>query len=127
LFIEARPLDTKLTPSAVFSFLVEKGLSRIGADLTCPVCRLTSWVALESLQQRIVCSLCGSEYSATRQLLGEKWTYRRSGVLGLEKNNQGAVPVVLTLQQLQANNGQTSENLYSASLDLIPKMVSVNW
>jgi hypothetical protein len=75
---------------------------------------------LDSLHQRIICALCGSEFDATRQLLEEKWAYRRSGVLGLEKNNQGAVPVVLTLQQLDANNG-ISERLYSPSLDLIPK------
>lgn len=120
LFIEQRPISSPLTPPAVFSYLVDKGLFRIGADLTCPVCRLSSWVALDNLQQRIACALCGSEFNATRQLMGERWAYRRSGVLGLEKNNQGAVPVVLTLQQLDANSDM-DERIYSHSLDLIPK------
>jgi len=119
LFIESRPYNEPLTPPAVFSYLVDKGLFRIGVDLTCPVCRLPSWVALDNLQQRIVCGLCGSEFDATRQLIDEKWAYRRSGVLGLEKNNQGAVPVVLTLQQLDANDGM-DKPLYSPSLDLTP-------
>ncbi len=42
LFIEARPYNTKLSPADVFAHLVEKGLFRIGADLTCPACRLPS-------------------------------------------------------------------------------------
>jgi hypothetical protein len=112
----------KVTPAGVFAYLGEKGLFRIGADLTCPVCRLPSWLPLDVLQQRNVCSLCGSEYDATRQLLGEKWAYRRSGVMGLEKNNQGAVPVVLTLQQLDTNLGSSLDgHLYSPSLNLTPK------
>jgi hypothetical protein len=119
LFIEPRPLNDPLTPTAVFSYLVDKGLFRIGADLTCPVCRLPNWVALDNLQQRIVCALCGGEFDATRQLINERWAYRRSGVLGLERNNQGAVPVVLTLQQLDANDGM-DKPLYSPSLDLTP-------
>jgi hypothetical protein len=120
LFIEPRDYSDPLTPAAVFSYLVDKGLFRIGADLTCPVCRLPSWVALDNLQQRSVCALCGTEFDATRQLINERWAYRRSGVLGLEKNNQGAVPVVLTLQQLDANDGM-DQRLYSPSLDLTPK------
>ena len=120
LFIEARSLNTELSPQDVFAYLVEKGLFRIGADLTCPACRLPSWTALDSLKQRIVCPLCGDEFDATRQLVGEHWSYRRSGILGLEKNNQGAVAVVLTLQQLDANNHGRA-HLYSPSLGLKPK------
>jgi hypothetical protein len=93
---------------------------RIGADLTCHACRLSSWTALDSLTQRVVCALCGHDFDATRQLVSEPWSYRRSGVLGLEKNNQGAVPVALTLQQLDANT-HFGSRLYSPSLDLKPK------
>jgi hypothetical protein len=51
-----------------------------------------------------------------------EWHYRRSGVLGVEKNAQGAVPVSLTLQQLDTNfHGGLSEDMYSPSLDLTPK------
>jgi hypothetical protein len=53
-------------------------------------------------------------------LVEERWAYRRSGLLGLEKNIQGAVPVVLTLQQIQANDN-VRDNAYSPSLDLVPK------
>ena len=122
LYIEPRPHDTKLEPGAVFSHLVEKGLFRIGAELTCPSCRMASWIALDTLKQRVICELCGDDYEATRQLVNGEYHYRRSGVLGAERNAQGAVPVVLTLQQLDTNfHGASRENLYSSSLDLEPK------
>jgi len=122
LYIEQRPAGTKLKPDDVFGYLVEKGLFRIGADLTCPDCRMASWVALDALKQRAVCELCGHEHDATRQLVNGVWHYRRSGVLGAERNAQGAVPVVLTLQQLETTlSGGFHDGVYSASLDLTKK------
>jgi hypothetical protein len=103
LYIEARPIGTKLTPAMVFEYLVEKGLFRIGVELTCPTCRLSSWIALGTLRQVNVCELCGASFDGTRQLVNSEYHYRRSGVLGLEKNAQGAVPVALVLQQLTTN------------------------
>jgi hypothetical protein len=74
------------------------------------------------LRQRVICDLCGREFDATRQLIQENWQYRRSGVLGKERNAQGAIPVVLTLQQLKSNlGGPLHETMYSPSLDLVPK------
>jgi hypothetical protein len=122
LYIEPRPREvTKLTPAAVFDYLVEKGLFRIGAELTCPSCRMPSWVALDTLKQRVVCDLCGQEHDATRQLVNGEWHYRRSGVMGAEKNAQGAVPVALTLQQLGTNLHGLAHDIYSPSLKLEPK------
>jgi hypothetical protein len=91
-------MNSKLTPPDVFTFMVDKGLFRIGVDLNCPKCGMTSWVALDVLRQRAACELCGHEYDATRQLIPSVWRFRRSGVLGAERNAQGAVPVALTLQ-----------------------------
>jgi hypothetical protein len=119
LYIEARS-GNKLQPGAVFSFLVEKGLFRIGAELTCPNCRMGSWMALDMLKQRITCELCGSENDVTRQLVASRWHYRRSGIMGAQRNAQGAVPVALTLQQLDANLRDGSQARYSPSLNLVP-------
>jgi hypothetical protein len=45
--------------------------------------------------------------------------FRRSGVMGAEKNVMGAVPVALTLQQLDNTfNGNLSGNVYSTSIEL---------
>ena len=59
--------------------------------------------------------------AAVRQLVNAEWRYRRSGVLGAERNAQGAVPVTLTLQQLEVNLHSFRNNDYSPSLDLTPK------
>ena len=122
LYIEPRPHGKNLEPGAIFSYLVEKGLFRIGAELTCPNCRMANWIALDILKQHVICDLCGDDYDTTRQLVNGEFHYRRSGILGAERNAQGAVPVVLTLQQLDTNfHGAIRENLYSPSLDLEPK------
>jgi hypothetical protein len=121
LFIEPRPHDRALTPDAVFSYLVEKGMFRIGAELTCPSCNLKSWIALDTLKQDNPCELCGVVFNGTRQLVDSGLQYRRTGVLGLEKNSQGAIPVVLTLQQLEINlSGMRSGNIFAPSYDLAP-------
>lgn len=121
LFLGPRPMNTKLTPPDVFSYMVDKGLFRMGVDLDCVKCGMSSWVALDALKQQAMCELCGHSYDATRQLLDSKWRFRRSGVLGAERNAQGAIPVALTLQQLGTNLDHISRpSVYSASLDLFP-------
>lgn len=83
---------------------------------------MASWIALDALKQRVVCDLCGHEHDATRQLMGGVWHYRRSGVLGAERNAQGAIPVALTLQQLETTlSGGLRDGVYSPSLDLTKK------
>jgi hypothetical protein len=122
LYIEPRRKGGKLTPHEVFGYLIEKGLFRIGVELTCPSCRMVTWNALDSLQQRVVCELCGNEHDATRQLVNAEWHFRRSGILGAERNALGAIPVALTLQQLGSNlDTAFISNMYSVSLSLEPK------
>jgi hypothetical protein len=100
LFIEPRDVGQPLTPPMVFTYLVDKGLLRIGAELKCSTCSLPGWIALDALKQSNVCELCGATFDGTRQLVNGPFHYRRTGVLGLEKNSQGAIPVALVLQQL---------------------------
>lgn len=127
IYIEPRPRGEKLTPEAVFSYLVGKGLFRIGSKLICPNCCMASWTALDSLKQQVVCELCGHEYNATRQLVSGEWAYRRSGILGSERNAMGAIPVVLTLQQLEVNlSSLGGESTYSVSLDLTAQDTTAN-
>jgi hypothetical protein len=122
LYLEPRPRGEKLNAASVFSYLVQKGLFRIGAELTCPHCQMAGWTSLDALRQKLTCEMCGREFDATRQLVNAEWHYRRSGVLGAERNAQGAVPVTLTLQQLHANLSSTFGNhVYSPSLDLTAK------
>jgi len=120
LFIEPRPFETKLTAPLVFSHLVEKRIFRVGADLLCPTCNLKSWMSIDELAQRVDCAYCGATIDTPKQLLERELTYRRSGLLGIERNLQGAIPVALVLQQLALNafRGAMSSAIYSPSLDI---------
>jgi hypothetical protein len=121
LFIEPREIGQPLTPPMVFTYLVDKGLLRIGAELKCSTCSLPNWIALDALKQSNVCELCGATFDGTRQLVNGQFHYRRTGVLGLEKNSQGAIPVALVLQQLEiALQGILQENMYTPSYELEP-------
>jgi hypothetical protein len=122
LYIEPRAHGTELTAGMVFDYMVEKGLFRIGATLKCPTCNLANWIALDVLKQSNVCEMCGNEFDATRQLVNGQFHYRRTGVLGLEKNSQGAVPVTLVLQQLEVNvKGSLQNAVFAPSYDLVPR------
>ena len=122
LFIEQRPFRQDLTADAVFAYLVEKGIFRIGRDLTCAHCGLSSWTSVDALTREVRCELCGRVHDPVRQLVRrERFDYRRSGLFGVEKNVQGAVPVILTLQQLDANTFNLDDRTYSVPLDLTPK------
>ncbi|WP_313291467.1 hypothetical protein [Rhizobium rhizoryzae] len=120
LYIEPRE-GGDLTPPLVFTHLVEKGLFRIGADLRCPTCHLSSWTPLDNLRQQASCPLCGGSFDATRQLVEERFAYRRNGVLGVEKNAAGSIPVAMVLQQLYVNlQSAFQTDVYAASYDLKP-------
>lgn len=121
LYLEQREHGVSLKPADVFAYLVRKRLFRIGSDLDCPHCQLPSWFPVDDLRQRVNCQMCGESFEATNQLIVREWAYRRSGVLGAERNAQGAVPVVLTLQQLDTNLSLgLQRRSYSVSLDLTP-------
>jgi len=69
-----------------------------------------------------VCEYCGATFDATRQLVGTEFRYRRTGILGFEKNSLGAVPVSLLLQQLMRNfDFVRSDGVFLPSYCLNPK------
>ncbi len=114
-------MTDELTAGMVFEHLVAKGLFRIGAELKCPVCNLPNWYPLDQLRQINICDMCGAEYDATRDLVKSEFMYRRTGVLGLERNAGGAIPVALLLQQLAVNLATlTREHIFLPSFDLTP-------
>lgn len=120
LHLGPRKRGTQLTPPDVFTYLVEKGLYRIGAQLDCPNCEMSNWMPIDAVKQGVTCELCGKAFDATRQLMNDPWRCRRSGILGAERNAQGAIPVALTMQQLDANLSRIGANCFSPSLELQP-------
>lgn len=99
LFIEHRE-GPKLKPRLVFDYLVKKNVFRVGLNFTCPNCELGFWTHLDNLATEITCEYCGQRFNVTAQLKDGAWAYRRSGLFGREDHQQGAIPVALTLQQM---------------------------
>jgi len=99
LFIEPREGE-KLKPHHVFDYLVKRNAFRVGLTFTCPNCELEFWTHLDDVATEIICEYCGKRFNVTAQLKDGAWSYRRSGLFGREDHQQGAIPVALTLQQL---------------------------
>src|SRR6266478_522059 len=99
LFIEPREGD-KLKPQHVFDYLVKRNVFRVGLTFTCPNCELEFWTHLDDVATEITCEYCGKRFNVTPQLKDGAWAYRRSGLFGREDHQQGAIPVALTLQQM---------------------------
>lgn len=118
LFIEPRPGDSKLKPENAFHYLLEKGVFRPGLTLKCPKCELSFWVQLDDVATEAECVYCGHRFNCTRQLTKDPWQYRKSGLFGLDNNQEGGVPVALTLQQLDTLLSRRPSSLLMTSFNL---------
>lgn len=96
LFIDGEPAK----PHRVFDYLAKKKVFRVGLKFTCPNCELEFWTSLDDLATEAICEYCGQRFNVTPYLKDGAWAYRRSGLFGREDHQQGAIPVALTLQQL---------------------------
>lgn len=123
----------KLEIGQVFDVLLEQNLIQAGIEVNCPKCSIKNWVNMKDIGEFYVCEFCyqkskfiecvspikvkGSKDSYI--IDGTKWTYRLSGLLGRHDKQQGAIPVLLTLQHLSNKlHSGTYSNLYSTALEL---------
>jgi len=121
LFIEPRPYSVKLKPHDVFSYLLKKGVFLTGLEFDCPSCRLKFWKSLDDVRTEVACEYCGHKFNITPYLHGKNvWKYRRSGLFGRDDHQEGAIPVVLMLQQLHTTF-HSCEMLYTTAMNLKPK------
>jgi hypothetical protein len=121
LYIEPR---TKAKPDNVFAYLVKNGVFRVGLRFTCPSCFLDFWITLDESRTLTKCEYCGQEFNVTTQLKDRDWRYRRSGLFGREDNQEGAIPVVLTLQQLDTVL-HDNNMIYTTGMELISSGASI--
>lgn len=108
LYIDPRPPGVSLTNDAVLAHLLRKEVFRPGLRLHCPSCLLDFWRSLDDIRTNAECEYCGDLFHVGPQLRDRDWAYRRSGLFGRNDNQEGAIPVVLTLLQLHHLHGPTS-------------------
>jgi hypothetical protein len=103
---------------AIFDHLLEKGVLRPGLEIPCDHCRLTNWLTPRGLDDIFLCVYCGHE-NKTNLLLHRfgEWKYRKSGLFSRQNNQEGAVPVILTLHFFERRLSM-AEFFWSTSLKL---------
>ena len=83
---------------------MDKEVFRAGLELECPNCQLSFWKHIDDCITRLPCEYCGKVFNITPQLKHRgDWRFRRSGLFGASNHQEGSIPVVLTLQQIEAN------------------------
>jgi hypothetical protein len=97
------PQGPELKPDDVLTYLLSRGVFRVGLEFTCPNCELPSWIHLDDVRTKSTCLYCDYNYDVAPQLRDRDWRYRRSGIFGREDDQLGGVPVALTLQQLSTS------------------------
>ena len=126
LFIEPRPYNTELNPHDVFSYLLKKGVYRTGLEFDCPSCRLEFWLSLDDVRTEVACEYCGHRFNVAPYLRDKNiWRYRRSGLFGRADNQEGAIPVILTIQQLHTTF-HSRGMLYAPAMSLKPKSTAIS-
>lgn len=118
LYIERRD-KPDLDPQDVFNFLLKKCIFRAGLKLPCPNCTLEFWVPVDDLGDFCTCEFCGHSF-LLGPLLHDRgdWRFRLTGLFGRGDDQEGAVPVVLTLLQLFRRRLSGRTFLYSTALEL---------
>lgn len=119
LYIEPRPVGSRLTNDAVLAHLLRKEIFRPGLKLDCPSCQLDFWRSLDDVRTNAKCEYCGHSFHVGPQLRDRDWAYRRSGLFGRNDNQEGAIPVVLTLLCLMHIHEPTSFAMTTAT-SLVP-------
>jgi hypothetical protein len=102
LHIEQRGKE-KLDANAAFDyFLLKNEFFRAGLELMCDNCGLTSWLSLRQIDDGWICEYCGHKNMTSLHVRDRgDWRFRKSGLLAKDNNQEGAIPVLLSLLVLQ--------------------------
>jgi hypothetical protein len=129
LHIEAR--DTpKLTTDSTFDFLLRKDFFRAGLELKCDHCGLDSWLSLRQIDDEWICEFCGHRNATSLHIRHRgDWKFRKSGLLAKDNNQEGAIPVLLSLlvfarvfdssKRLQMTSANVLEGAPECEIDFI--------
>lgn len=117
LYIEARKAS-HLDSASVFDFLLKKDFFRAGLELECNHCKLKNWQSLKVIDDNWICEYCGGQNQTSLHLRDRgDWKFRKSGLFAKDNNQEGAIPVLLTLLTFYRIH-QHSNFYYSTALDI---------
>jgi hypothetical protein len=101
LYIEGRDTPT-LKTDTTFDFLLRNEFFRAGLELKCVHCGLESWLSLRQIDADWICEYCGHKNTTSLHIRDRgDWRFRKSGLLAKDNNQEGAVPVLLSLLVLE--------------------------
>ena len=124
LYLKPRRKE-RLTPEDAFTWLIEHEVFRAGLKLKCPSCDLDFWLSLDDLGTEVACEYCGRKFNVTPQLRDRDWAYRRSGLFGRDDHQEGGIPIVLTLQQLDTILRPSMKPVYTTAQSISSKTGTV--
>jgi hypothetical protein len=100
LYIERRDTPT-LSAAATLDFLLKHDFYRAGLEFKCDNCGLTNWLSLRQVDDRWICEYCGHGGITSLHVRDRgDWKFRKSGLLAKDNNQEGAIPVLLSLLTL---------------------------
>jgi hypothetical protein len=130
LFIESRDED-ELKPQDVFNFLVKKRIFkpvlrvfekviRRRKEFKCSKCGLASMIRFSAFERSWVCEYCDHnqylpDFIPAEFKKNKYWTYKKRGLFSKGNNQEGAIPVILSLLVLK-HIFTHNDFLYSTSL-----------
>lgn len=118
LYIEKRE-EKNLTTDAAFNYLLHRKVFRSGVRFKCPHCELELWIPVDEMAEQINCEFCGHEFLCSPQLdSSDVFRFRLTGLFGRNDHQQGAVPVILTLQRLLHFSQLDRHSMYCVGTNL---------
>lgn len=118
LYIEPRE-HKSLRKDDVFDYLLKKDCFRAGLELVCDRCKLANWLSLRDLDDRWTCQYCGSEDRLSLHMRHRgDWKFRKSGLLAKDNNQEGAVPVILSLLTFKCFGSHLFPEVHATALSL---------
>jgi hypothetical protein len=93
-------LYSQTSTDGIFETLLKKEIFRAGLELICDHCKLRNWLSLKDIDDIWTCTYCGHASQTSLQLKDRgDWRFRKSGLFAKDNNQEGAIPVILTLIQ----------------------------
>jgi hypothetical protein len=90
----------RMSAGKVWERLLEYELFRAGLELICDHCKIRNWLSLKAIDDVWPCAYCGHSNQTSLQLKDRgDWKFRKSGLFAKDNNQEGAIPVILTLLQ----------------------------